>query len=99
MATPPTSPKDDGRALPDVLLGYLLSAWAWPPGCDGITTEEVLDSYPAAVAAGVVPDWANLLSRHPTLAPDLYAWLQVLNRWRFLDSHSLPEIGISQRPG
>jgi hypothetical protein len=72
------------RCLRDVLLGYLQAGGVggWP-GCDGLTVEGVLDGYPEAVAAGSVPDWQQLLRRHPEWAEALHAWLAAKDRWQF----------------
>jgi hypothetical protein len=73
------------RRLLEVLLGYLAgtgSVAAWPGG-DGLTLEDILDLYPQAVAAGEVPDWQQLLSRHPELDAELHAWLAAKDRWQF----------------
>jgi hypothetical protein len=72
------------QRLRDSLLGYLQAArcCTWP-GCDGLTVEAVLDSYPEAVAAGNVPDWQQLLRQHPDLGEELYTWLVGKDRWQF----------------
>jgi hypothetical protein len=72
------------RRLRDVLLGYLQAGGVgtWP-GCDGLTVEGALDCYPAAVAAGGVPDGQQLLRQHPELAVALHAWLAAKDRWQF----------------
>jgi hypothetical protein len=59
----------------DVLLDYLrasaVSSW---PGGDGLTVANVLRHYPAAVVAGRVPGWQELLRQHPDLADDVDAF-------------------------
>jgi len=56
------------QRLRDVLLGHLACPWVtvWP-GADGVTVEEVLASYPEAVAVGQAPGLAELLADHPEL--------------------------------
>src|SRR5262245_44016260 len=76
------SPCDSApRSLPEILLGHLevAEAHAWA-GCDGLTVEGALDLYPEAVAAGQVPDWQELLRRHPEAAEQLHAWLAAKDR-------------------
>jgi hypothetical protein len=63
------------RKLREVLLGYLHAAGIprWP-GADALTVADVLAGYPEAAAAGLVPDRAALLLRHPELAEALADW-------------------------
>ena len=55
--------------LQEILLGYLRAA-ALPywPGADRQVLEEILDCYPHAAAAGLVPGREELLLRHADLA-------------------------------
>jgi hypothetical protein len=55
-----------------LLLNYLLRVQApfWP-GSDGLTTEEVLLSYPRYAEAGLVPNREELLARHADLADEV----------------------------
>jgi hypothetical protein len=76
------TPSDAVNRLRDVLLRHLGGAGAWP-GCDGLTVGGVLDCYPEGVAAGTVPDWQQLLGRHPELTEALHAWLAAKDRWQF----------------
>jgi hypothetical protein len=84
MHRDPTPELIAARRLRDVLLGYLQAGavGTWP-GCDGLTVEGVLDGYPAAVAAGSVPDWQQLLRRHPEWTEALHTWLAAKDRWQF----------------
>jgi len=60
------------RRLRDRLLDLLRTACLPPwPGCDGLTVEEVLLTYPSAAAAGRVPDLTALLCEHPDLHDEL----------------------------
>jgi hypothetical protein len=63
-------------SLEEVLLAYLRGpgAAAWP-GADGLTVDDVLHTYPQAMAAGVVPGWQELLDEHPEMAEELRALL------------------------
>jgi hypothetical protein len=64
------------RPLQEVLLAYLRGpgAAAWP-GADGLTVEDVLHTYPQAMAAGLAPGWEELLQEHPELATELRTFL------------------------
>lgn len=71
--------------LRDILLGYLeaggcLATWG---GADGLTIEDILDAYPEAVARGEVPDWQQLLCRHPEVDAQLHVWMAAKDRWKF----------------
>jgi len=84
MPVEPSKPKSKTARLKEILLGYLEAArvFTWPGG-DGLTVEDVLDFYPKAVAVGEVPDWQQLLRRHPELDPELHEWLATKDRWLF----------------
>jgi hypothetical protein len=85
MPSKATEPNEAAGRLREVLLGYLQAApsiTAWPGG-DGLTLEILLDCYPEAVAAGEVPDWQELLCRHPELATKLQTWMAAKDRWQF----------------
>lgn len=62
--------------LRDLLLSYLQAGvvFGWP-GADGLTTADVLECYPAAMARGEVPDWQTLRRRHPDLTAVLEGFL------------------------
>ncbi len=71
--------------LREIMLGYLQAARyvaTWPGG-DGLTVDDVLDSYAEAAARGEVPDWQQLLCRHPELDTELHVWLAAKDRWKF----------------
>jgi hypothetical protein len=67
------------RHLPDVLLEYLdgVAAPALPGG-DGLTLDDVLSCYPAAMIAGQVPDRRQLCERYPDLAGEVDAFFNGL---------------------
>jgi len=63
------------QRLSDVLLDYLDGVAAPSlPGGDGLTLDDVLSSYPAAVVAGQVPDRRQLCERHPDLVGEVEAF-------------------------
>jgi hypothetical protein len=65
--------------LPAVLLAYLDGVTAPAlPGGDGLTLEDVLSCYPAAVSTGQVPDRRQLCERHPDLAGEVEAFFSCL---------------------
>ena len=84
MPVESSKPKSKTAQLREILLNYLQAARVstWPGG-DGLTLEDVLDFYPEGVADGEVPDWEELLRRHPELDPALHAWLAKEDRWEF----------------
>ena len=70
------SDQPDGRASVNALLLEYLSlpgVTTWP-GADALTVEEVLASYPEAVAAGRAPALDELIARHPELTVELRAF-------------------------
>ena len=64
--------------LREVLLTYLLAAdlpdW---PAADGMTTEEVMNSYRTYAATGRVPGRDELLAGHPHLEAEIAAYFAV----------------------
>jgi hypothetical protein len=61
--------------LSAVLLAYLDGVAAPSlPGGDGLTLDDVLSCYPAAVVAGQVPDRRQLCERYPDLAGEVDAF-------------------------
>jgi hypothetical protein len=80
----PDVPSALRQRLGELLLGYLQAAgFRALPGCDGMTVEDVLDAYPEAVATGKVPDWQQLLDRHPELDAEMQVWMAAKDRWQF----------------
>ena len=70
------SDQPDGRtSVNALLLDYLslpgVTTW---PGADALTVEEVLASYPEAVAAGRAPALDELIAQHPKLTDELRAF-------------------------
>ena len=70
------SDQPDGRtSVNALLLDYLslpgVTTW---PGADALTVEEVLASYPEAVAAGRAPALDELIARHPERTVELRAF-------------------------
>ena len=71
------SQSEESSRVAELLAGYLAASGrvAWP-GTDGMVVEDlVLAEYIPAVAAGRVPDPAELRERHPDLAEALAALL------------------------
>jgi hypothetical protein len=85
MASKPTEINSPARRFREIILGYLEAAGCvatWPGG-DALTIEDVLGSHAEAVARGEVPDWRQLLCRHPELDAELHAWMAAKDRWKF----------------
>jgi hypothetical protein len=84
MWSNPIQCESAARRLPEILLGYLQAAQVsvWP-GVDGLTVDDVVARYPEAVAQGKVPDWLELLRRHPELDAALHVWMADKDRWEF----------------
>lgn len=85
MCEKATESIETAKQLREVLLAYLQSAGSvstWP-GADGLTIENILDCYPEAVAQDEVPDWDELLRRHPELESELQTWMAAKDRWQF----------------
>jgi hypothetical protein len=65
----------------EVLLGYLQAARVTScPWADGLTLHDALTCYRSAMAAGQVPDLAELLRRHPELANELESFFACQER-------------------
>jgi|SRR6516164_7166944 hypothetical protein len=91
----PTEIDATEKRLREIMLAYLQAARfvaSWPGG-DGLTIDDVLDSYAEAVARGQVPDWHQLLSDHPEMEPELHAWLATKDRWQFAFRRGLGAVG------
>ena len=84
---PPSQGNDPVQSLREILLAYL-QAVGWPGG-DGLTIQDILDSYPEAVARGEVPNWQQLVCRHPELDAELHLWMAAKDRWKFALRHNL----------
>jgi hypothetical protein len=69
-----TFPTGSGQvpSLERLLIGYLTSAPPGRiPGCDGMTTSQMLREYPDLAAKGVVPGCGQLQRLHPHYRPQL----------------------------
>jgi hypothetical protein len=80
MSNAPTESEVKWRQLQELLLGHLRAANVpvWP-GADGLTIEEVISTYPLAVAAGQVPGFEQLLAARPDLQAQLVAFFSASN--------------------
>jgi hypothetical protein len=93
MAGKQTEINSAARRLREILLGYLKASGCvatWPGG-DGLSIEDVLDAYPEAVARGKVPDWQQLLCRHPEVGAELHVWMAANDRWNFAVPRDPPD--------
>jgi hypothetical protein len=93
MTTKPSVAGVGFLPLREMLLDHLQatgSLGGWPGG-DGLTLEDVLDMYPEAIAAGVVPDWQQLLRERPDLEAELHTWLAAKDRWQFASRRRLEQ--------
>ena len=81
MSEPTSGFAERRLRLQEVLLGYLRAAGLphWP-GADGLMLAEVLNCYPHAAAAGLVPGREELLLRHVDLADALADVLAIRER-------------------
>ena len=75
MFTTSDKPAPPAKPLDEILLGYLDQIWPWP-GADGFTAEDVLSSYPRAVALGMVPDYPQLRRLYPNRIAELQELLE-----------------------
>jgi hypothetical protein len=72
MSDLPSEPEVAWRQLQALLLGHLSAAGVpvWP-GADGLTVEDVLLTYPQAIAVARVPGREQLLAERPDLEKQL----------------------------
>lgn len=60
------------NSIEDLLLSYITAAMPGRiPGCDGMTTQHMLQGYAELASKGFVPDCQQLLRWHPHLATEL----------------------------
>ena len=85
----PESTVSKEERLREIMLRYVQAVVTWPGG-DGLSVDDVLDSYPEAVARGEVPDWRQLLCRYPELDAALHDWMAAKDRWKFAAQREPP---------